>query len=97
LELIRNIEFSGGSDGGRKAEHHSFSQGTTLGGKAFPSYVAITKDGQLLVGEPARRQAVSNPEGTSTRLSAKLGTQHIYKVAGKDYTPQQLSHLFFKD
>ncbi len=37
------------------------AEGTSIGGKAFPSYVAFTKDGQLLVGEPARRQAVVNP------------------------------------
>src|SRR5947209_17468385 len=67
------------------------AEGTTLGGKAFPSYVAITKDGQLLVGEPARRQAVSNPEGTMYAFKRKMGTQHKYKVAGKEYTPQQLS------
>ena len=40
------------------------AEGTSLGGKAFPSYVAFAKDGQLLVGEPARRQSVTNPEGT---------------------------------
>ena len=41
------------------------AEGTTVdGGKAFPSYVAMTKDGELLVGEPARRQAVTNPDGT---------------------------------
>ena len=41
------------------------AEGTTVGGgKAFPSYVAFTKDGQRLVGEPARRQASINPEGT---------------------------------
>src|SRR5882672_8977385 len=67
------------------------AEGTTLGGKAFPSYVAITKDGQLLVGEPARRQAVSNPEGTLYAFKRKMGTQHKYKVSGKEYTPQQLS------
>ena len=67
------------------------AEGTTLGGKAFPSYVAITKDGQLLVGEPARRQAVSNSEGTLYAFKRKMGTQFSYKVSGKDYTPQQLS------
>jgi len=67
------------------------AEGTTLGGKAFPSYVAITKDGQLLVGEPARRQAVSNPEGTLYAFKRKMGTQHKYQVGGKEYTPQQLS------
>jgi molecular chaperone DnaK len=67
------------------------AEGTTLGGKAFPSYVAITKDGQLLVGEPARRQAVSNSEGTLYAFKRKMGTPHKYQVAGKEYTPQQLS------
>src|SRR5579864_8781835 len=68
------------------------AEGTTVGGgKAFPSYVAFTKDGQLLVGEPARRQAVANPEGTVTAFKRKMGTDHKYGLRGKDYTPQQLS------
>ncbi len=67
------------------------AEGTTLGGKAFPSYVAITKDGQLLVGEPARRQAVSNPESTMYAFKRKMGQPHKYQAGGKEYTPQQLS------
>ncbi len=67
------------------------AEGTTVGGKAFPSYVAFTKDGQLLVGEPARRQAVSNPEGTVYAFKRKMGTDYKYKIYGKEYTPQQLS------
>ncbi len=67
------------------------AEGLTLGGKAFPSYVAFTKDGQLLVGEPARRQAVSNPEGTITAFKRKMGTDYKYKIFGKEYTPQQIS------
>lgn len=67
------------------------AEGTTLGGKAFPSYVAFTKDGQLLVGEPARRQAVTNPEGTVSAFKRKMGTDFKYKINGKDFTPQQLS------
>src|SRR3954468_5672883 len=69
------------------------AEGTTLGGKAFPSYVAFTKgpESQLLIGEPARRQAVSNPEGTLTTFKRKMGTDHKYKVFGKEFTPQQLS------
>ncbi|GMO54075.1 MAG: molecular chaperone DnaK [Candidatus Endomicrobiellum trichonymphae] len=67
------------------------AEGTTLGGKAFPSYVAFTKDGQLLVGEPARRQAVTNPEGTINAFKRKMGTNYKYKVNGKEFTPQQLS------
>ncbi len=68
------------------------AEGTTLvGGKAFPSYVAFTKDGELLVGEPARRQAVANPEGTITGVKRKMGTDFKYKIFGKEYTPQQIS------
>jgi len=67
------------------------AEGTSLGGKAFPSYVAFTKDGQMLVGEPARRQAVSNPEGTIMAIKRKMGTDHKVRVHGKEYTPQQVS------
>ncbi|MEW6295468.1 MAG: molecular chaperone DnaK [Candidatus Diapherotrites archaeon] len=67
------------------------AEGTTAYGKAFPSYVAFTKDGQMLVGEPARRQAISNPEGTITAAKRKMGTDFKYKIFGKEYTPQQIS------
>ena len=67
------------------------AEGTTLGGKAFPSYVAFTKDGQLLVGEPARRQAVTNPDGTVSAFKRKMGEDYKYKINGKEFTPQQLS------
>ena len=67
------------------------AEGTSVGGKAFPSYVAFTKDGQLLVGEPARRQAVSNPEGTVQAIKRKMGTDYKVHIFGKDYTPQQIS------
>lgn len=67
------------------------AEGTTVGGKAFPSYVAFTKDGQLLVGEPARRQAAINPEGTVTGFKRKMGTTYKYKIFDKEFTPQQLS------
>jgi molecular chaperone DnaK len=67
------------------------AEGATVAGKMFPSYVAFTSDGQLLVGEPARRQAVSNPEGTVTAAKRKMGTDHIYRIYGKEYTPQQVS------
>ena len=67
------------------------AEGATVAGKMFPSYVAFTSDGQLLVGEPARRQAVSNPEGTVTAAKRKMGTDQIYRIYGKEYTPQQIS------
>src|SRR6266403_859773 len=67
------------------------AEGATLGGKAFPSYVAFSKDGQLLVGEPARRQAVTNPEGTIFEAKRKMGTSFKYSIYGKEYTPEQIS------
>jgi molecular chaperone DnaK len=78
-------------EGGRPAIIPSAEGTTTGGGKAFPSYVAFTKDGSLIVGEPARRQAISNPEGTVTAFKRKMGTDYRYKLHGKEYTPQQLS------
>lgn len=67
------------------------AEGASLYGKAFPSVVAFTKDGQLLVGEPAKRQAVSNPSGTVMAAKRKMGTDFKYKVHGKEYSPQQIS------
>src|SRR3989338_1986539 len=67
------------------------AEGTTAYGKAFPSVVAFAKDGQRLIGEPARRQAISNPEGTITAEKRKMGTNFEYKINGKSYTPQQIS------
>ncbi|MFH1398887.1 MAG: molecular chaperone DnaK [Candidatus Woesearchaeota archaeon] len=66
-------------------------EGVTVYGKAFPSWVAFAEDGQLLVGEPAKRQAVSNPERTITATKRKMGTNFKYKINGKEYTPQQIS------
>ncbi len=72
------------------------AEGTSLYGKAFPSFVAFTKDGQRLVGEPARRQAVANPEGTVTAFKRKMGTDYKYKIYGKEYTPQELSAILLQ-
>ncbi|OIO50693.1 MAG: molecular chaperone DnaK [Parcubacteria group bacterium CG1_02_44_65] len=68
------------------------SEGTVVGGgKAFPSYVAFDKDGNLLVGEAARRQAIANPENTVSAFKRKMGKKETYQLGGKEYTPQQLS------
>ncbi len=69
------------------------AEGASLYGKAFPSYVAFGKDGARLVGEPARRQAVSNPEGTAYAFKRKMGTDYKYALQGKDYKPQDLSAM----
>jgi molecular chaperone DnaK len=67
------------------------AEGTTIGGKAFPSYVAISKSGELIVGEPARRQAITNPENTIVAAKRKMGTDHVFKIQEKEYKPQQIS------
>ncbi|MEW6075345.1 MAG: molecular chaperone DnaK [Candidatus Omnitrophota bacterium] len=78
-------------EGGRPVIIPSAEGAGVASGKAFPSFVAFTKDGQRLVGEPARRQAAVNPEGTIFAAKRKMGTDHAFKVYGKDYTPQQIS------
>ncbi|MFZ7138540.1 MAG: molecular chaperone DnaK [archaeon] len=67
------------------------AEGPTIAGKMFPSVVAFTKDGQLLVGEPAKRQAVTNPEGSVFEVKRKMGTNEKIKLHGKEYSPQQIS------
>jgi molecular chaperone DnaK len=67
------------------------AEGPTIAGKMFPSVVSFTKEGQLLVGEPAKRQATVNPEGTVFEIKRKMGTDYKVTIFGKDYTPQQIS------
>lgn len=67
------------------------AEGLSVGGKAFPSYVALTADGQMLVGEPARRQATANPEGTTSAFKRKMGRRETITLRGHDYSPEQLS------
>src|SRR4030043_454938 len=67
------------------------AEGPTMAGKMFPSVVAFTKDGQLLIGEPAKRQATANPEGTIFEIKRKMGTNYQANIYGKTYTPQQIS------
>jgi molecular chaperone DnaK len=77
-------------EGGRATVIPS-AEGPTAAGKMFPSVVAFTKDGQLLVGESAKRQATANPEGTIYEIKRKMGTDYKVTIAGKEYTPQQIS------
>jgi molecular chaperone DnaK len=72
------------------------AEGTSVGGKAFPSVVGFTRDGQLIVGEPARRQMISNPEGTVIAAKRKMGTDFKFRVFGKEYTPQQVSSFILQ-
>lgn len=67
------------------------AEGPTIAGKMFPSVVAFTKEGQLLVGEPAKRQAVTNPKGSVFEIKRKMGTSQKVRIHGEEYTPQQIS------
>lgn len=78
-------------EGGRPVIIPSAEGAGVASGKAFPSYVAFTKTGERLVGEPARRQAAINAEGTIQAAKRKMGTDFKFKVFGKEYTPQQIS------
>ncbi|TLZ71120.1 MAG: molecular chaperone DnaK [Methanobacteriota archaeon] len=72
------------------------AEGSTYGGKMFPSVVAFTKDGQILVGEPAKRQAVLNPERTVMQIKRKMGTDFKVTIADKSYTPQEISAMILR-
>ncbi len=72
------------------------AEGNTVYGKAFPSVVAFTKDGKMLVGEPARRQAISNPENTIIKAKRKMGKDFKFKASGKEYSPQQISSFILQ-
>ena len=78
-------------EGGRPGIIPSAEGAGVASGKAFPSVVAFTKDGQRLVGEPAKRQAAVNPEGTVLAAKRKIGTDFKFNVYGNEYTPQQIS------
>lgn len=67
------------------------AEGISLGGKAFPSYVALTADGQMLIGEPARRQAVANPDGTATAFKRRMGRREMIRLREREFSPEQLS------
>ncbi len=72
------------------------AEGPTAAGKMFPSVVAFTTDGTLLVGEPAKRQVVANPEGTIFEIKRKMGTDYTVKLQGKEFTPQQISSFILQ-
>ena len=83
-------------EGGRPVIIPSAEGAGVASGKAFPSFVAFTKDGQRLVGEPARRQAAINAEGTIQAAKRKMGTDYKFKAYGKEYTPQQISSFILQ-
>ncbi len=91
IDLGTSNSAAAAMEGGRPVIIPSAEGAGVSSGKAFPSFVAFTKDGQKLVGEPARRQAAINPEGTIYAAKRKMGTDHKFSVYGKQYTAQQIS------
>jgi molecular chaperone DnaK len=77
-------------EGGRTTVIPS-AEGPTMAGKMFPSVVAFTENGQILIGEPAKRQATANPERTIFEIKRQMGTDYKVKILQKEYTPQQIS------
>ena len=72
------------------------AEGITLGGKAFPSYVALTADGQILVGEPARRQATVNPDGTASAFKRLMGRREKVRLRDREFSPEELSGFLLR-
>jgi len=66
------------------------------GNRTTPSVVAFTKDGERLVGQVAKRQAVTNPERTIASIKREMGTEHKVNIDGTDYTPQQISAMILQ-
>ena len=63
------------------------------GSRTTPSVVAFTKEGERLVGEIAKRQAVANPEQTVSSIKREMGTNYKVTIGDKDYTPQEISAM----
>ena len=66
------------------------------GARTTPSVVAFTKDGERLVGQIAKRQAITNPDRTVISIKREMGTAHKVSIDGKDYTPQEISAMILQ-
>ncbi len=66
------------------------------GERTTPSVVAIKEDGERLVGETAKRQAVKNPDRTIESIKRKMGTDHTVNIDGKEYTPEEISSMILQ-
>ncbi|MDN5366056.1 MAG: molecular chaperone DnaK, partial [Thermacetogenium sp.] len=69
---------------------------TPEGARITPSVVAFTKDGERLVGELAKRQAITNPERTIRSIKRKMGSDYRVNIDGKQYTPQEISAMILQ-
>ncbi|RKD34746.1 molecular chaperone DnaK [Thermohalobacter berrensis] len=66
------------------------------GNRTTPSIVAFSKDGERLVGEPAKRQAITNPDRTIISIKRHMGTDHKVNIDGKEFTPQDISAMILQ-
>ena len=66
------------------------------GNRTTPSIVAFTKDGERLVGETAKRQAITNPDRTITSIKREMGTEYKVNIDGKDYSPEEISAMILQ-
>ena len=66
------------------------------GSRTTPSVVAFTKNGERLIGEPAKRQAVTNAENTISSIKREMGSDYRVNIDGKQYTPQQISAMILQ-
>ena len=66
------------------------------GARTTPSVVAFTKNGERLVGQAAKRQAITNPDGTISSIKREMGTDYKVTVDGKSYTPQEISAMILQ-
>ena len=66
------------------------------GARTTPSVVAFTKNGERLIGQVAKRQAVTNPDRTVSSIKRKMGTDEKVEIDGKRYTPQEISAMILQ-
>ena len=66
------------------------------GNRTTPSVVAFSKDGERLIGEVAKRQAITNPDRTISSIKRHMGTDYKVKIDDKEYTPQEISAMILQ-
>ena len=66
------------------------------GARTTPSVVAFSKDGERMVGQVAKRQAITNPERTVSSIKREMGTSYKVTIDGKSYTPQEISAMILQ-